>query len=109
MVILSMMICVVLMGGYVLLALLLPLAGLALNLVVGFLTAGSLLLLLLFLGLRRLWRRSGRMDRAYVDQYTGWKRWGLLAVSWGLTALVVWEALVFVLGVLYFIFRPAFF
>ena len=49
------------------------------------------------------------MDRAYVDQYTGWKRWGLLAVSWGLTALVVWEALVFALGVLYFIFRPAFF
>ena len=46
------------------------------------------------------------MDRAYVDQYAGWKRYGLLAVSWGLTVLVIWEALVLALGILYFVVRP---
>ncbi len=106
MVILSMLVCMMFMSGYILLLYLLPLIGFAVNLVMALLTAGSLLLLLLFLLLRRLWKKGGYMDRAYVDQYAGWKRYGLLAVSWGLTVLVIWEALVLALGILYFVVRP---
>ena len=46
---------------------------------------------------RWLWRRSGAMDRTYIEAQTGWKRTILRALRWVLTACILWEALLVLL------------
>ena len=42
---------------------------------------------------RWLWRRSGAMDRTYIEAQTGWKRTVLGVLRWILRVCIAWEAL----------------
>ena len=43
---------------------------------------------------RHKWKAMGKLDKAYIDGFQGWKRYVLLAVKLLLTAGVIWELLV---------------
>lgn len=92
--------------GLCLLALVLPVLGVALNVIVGLIAAGNLLALAFCLVVWRLWKRSGRMDRTYIDGLEGWRRWALLAGRWVLWLAAAWAALCLLACGWYFIFRP---
>lgn len=70
---------------------LLSLLNIALPVIAGVLLVGNFLLLVLLLVVRRAWRQSGTMSRAYIDAQTGWKHAALLVLVWGLRLLIVWE------------------
>lgn len=53
--------------------------------------------------IRWLWKRSGRMDRAYVDAQTGWKRTLLRVLRWVLRVCIIWEALLVAFFAVYLI------
>ena len=57
---------------------------------------------------RWLWRRSGAMDRTYIEAQTGWKRTILRALRWVLTACILWEALLVLLCGAYVLWRNGF-
>ena len=48
---------------------------------------------------RHKWKAMGKLDKAYIDGFQGWKRYALLAVKLLLTAGVIWELLVGLPGV----------
>ena len=43
--------------------------------------------------IRWLWKRSGAMNRTYIDAQSGWKRTLLRVLRWVLWGCIVWEAL----------------
>lgn len=88
------------------LAVILPFLGWALNLTAAVLLAANLLLLLLLLYLRRRWKASGQMDRAYIDTFTGWKHFVLQAAKILLTIGVIYEALAVLLFGALLVWRP---
>ena len=88
------------------LALLLPFLGWALNLTAAVLLALNLALLVLLLYLRKRWKASGQMDRAYIDSFTGYKHFVLRAAKILLTFGVIWEALAVLLFAVLLIWRP---
>lgn len=55
---------------------------------------------------RHLWKRSGRMDRGYIDGLSGWKQVCLRILKYVLLILIVWEALMVLGCALLLIFKP---
>lgn len=87
-------------------AIVLPILGVALNVVAGFLLVVNLLFLAVLMFARAKWKQTGRMERSYIDSFEGWKRYGLLSIRVLLTGVVVWEALVVVLCGAYLVIQP---
>lgn len=58
------------------------------------LLAVNLLVLAALLAARARWKRAGRLSRAYIRRFRGWKRLGLEAAGGMLTLGAVWEFLV---------------
>ncbi len=88
------------------LAFILPWLGMALTTVAAILLACNAGFLALLLFARFKWKATGRMDKAYIDGYAGWKRYALLAVKVLLTAGVIWEILVVLVCAGLLIFQP---
>ena len=88
------------------LAFILPWLGMALTTVAAILLAVNAGFLALLLFVRTKWKATGRMDRAFIDGYTGWKRYALLSVKILLTAGVIWEIIVVLGCAALLIFRP---
>ena len=93
-------------GPFLLLAALLHMLQVALPVIMGIVTVCNILLLLVLLAVRHVWKRSGTMDRSFIDQKTGLLRWLLLILRYGLIAFIVWEIIVIALCAVYLIFRP---
>ena len=53
----------------------------------------NILVLIVLLVIRYLWKKSGTMSRDYLDALGGWKRVLLLILKYGLLVLIVWEVL----------------
>lgn len=93
------------MGGLIVVVLwpmILPVAilyflNVALNLFAPILLGLNIAGLVLLLLVRWLWKRSGTMDRAYIDGQTGWKRTLLRVLRWVLWVCIVWEILLVLL------------
>lgn len=89
------------MGGLIVVVLwpmILPVAilyflDIALNLFAPILLGLNIAGLAALLLVRWLWKRSGTMDRAYIDAQTSWKRTLLHILRWVLRVCIVWEAL----------------
>ena len=47
--------------------------------------------------IRRLWKRSGTMDRTCIEAQTGWRRTILRILRWILWVCIAWEALLVIL------------
>ena len=63
--------------------------------------------LLILLLIRRAWKGSGTMDRAYIRQKkNGFLRVLLMALRYILLALIIWEGIAVLLCVAYQIFKP---
>ena len=75
------------------LAVILPFLGMALNIVAWTLLGLNVLLFLLLLFIRKKWKATGQMDRAFIDTCTGWKYFALRSARILLTFGLVWEAL----------------
>lgn len=88
------------------LAFILPWLGMALTTVAAILLACNAGFLALLLFIRYKWKATGRMDKTFIDGYTGWKRYALLAVKVLLTAGVIWEILVVLVCAGLLIFQP---
>lgn len=58
--------------------------------------------------IRWLWKRSGTMDRAYIEVQASWKRVVLRVLRWVLWACILWEALLTVLCGAYVLWRNGF-
>ncbi len=89
------------MGGLIIVVLwplLLPIAVLyffhvAMSLIMPIAAAWNLIVLLVLLLIRWIWKRSGTMDRSCIDRYSGWKWWLLILLRYGLIVMIVWEVL----------------
>lgn len=87
-------------------AFILPWLGIALTTVAAVLLACNAGFLALLLFIRSKWKAAGRMDRAFINSYEGWKRYALLAAKILLTAGVVWEIIVVLACAALLIFQP---
>ena len=47
--------------------------------------------------IRRLWKRSGTMDRTCIEAQTGWRRTILRILRWILWVCIAWEVLLVIL------------
>ena len=93
-------------GPFFFLALLLAALEVALPVIIGIVMVCNILLLLVLLAVRFVWKRSGTMDRTYIDRKEGWKRWVLLILRCGLLVFILWEIIVIALCAAYLIFQP---
>ena len=84
----------------------LPILGVALNVAAVILFILNLLFFLLLLLLRRNWKQAGRMDRMYIDSFTGFRRFSLQSVKLLFTFGLVWEVLVMLGCVAFLVFQP---
>ena len=102
------------MGGLIIVVLwplLLPLAVLyffqvAMPLIAPILMVWNLILLGILLLIRWVWKRSGTMDRGYIDQKSGIVRTVLLILRCGLILFIVWEAVLALLCGTYLLWWP---
>lgn len=78
----------------------------ALNVVVAIMLAVNAVFFLALLLLRFRWKATGRMEPGVINNYEGWRRYGLLGVKLLLTWGVAWEALLVVGCALLLFFRP---
>jgi len=75
-------------------SILLPFLSTALNIAATGLLVWNAVVLLFLLVLRFLWKRAGRLERRYIQSFSGWKRWALQGMKVLLAAGVIWEILV---------------
>ena len=102
------------MGGLIIVVLwplLLPIAVLyffhvAMPLIMPIAAVWNLIVLLVLLLVRWAWKRSGTMDRAYIDRKTSWLRALLLVLKYGLVVFILWETLIAVLCGTYKLWWP---
>lgn len=85
---------------------LLELLNMALPAIFTVLLVWNLLVLLVLLVIRHVWKASGTMDRAYIDALGGWKRVVLLILRYGLLVLIVWEVILILACAAGLIWRP---
>ncbi|WP_251317642.1 hypothetical protein [Flintibacter muris] len=89
------------MGGLIVVVLwpmILPIAVLyffqvAMPLIAPILLVWNLIVLAVLLLIRRVWKKSGTMDRSYIDRHSGWKWWLLILLRYGLLVFILWEIL----------------
>ncbi len=102
------------MGGLIIVVLwplLLPIAVLyffhvAMPLIMPIAAVWNLIVLLVLLLVRWAWKRSGTMDRAYIDRKTSWLRALLLVLKYGLVVFILWEVLMVALCGTYQLWWP---
>ena len=102
------------MGGLIIVVLwplLLPLAVLyffqvAMPLIAPILMVWNLIVLGILLLIRWMWKRTGTMDRGYIDQRSGLARVLLLVLRYGLLLFIVWEAVLVILCGTYLFWWP---
>ncbi len=102
------------MGGLIIVVLwplLLPIAVLyffhvAMPLIMPIAAVWNLIVLLALLLVRWAWKRSGTMDRAYIDRKTSWLRALLLVLKYGLVVFILWEVLMVALCGTYQLWWP---
>ena len=99
-------IVIIFFGPFFCLAMLLWALKVALPIIVGVVLVCNVLFLAGLLFIRHLWKRSGTMERNYIDQKQGWRRWTLLVLRYGLIVFIAWELIVIALCAAYLIFRP---
>ncbi len=78
----------------------------AMPLIAPILLAWNLIVLAVLLLVRHMWKRSGTMDRSYIDRLSGWRWWLLILLRYGLLLFIVWEVLLVILCGAYVIWRP---
>ena len=88
------------------LSILLPFLSTAFTMVMTGILVWNAALLLFLLLLRFWWKRAGRLERAYIQSFSGWKRWGLQGVKLLLTAGVVWEVLLILVCIALLLSHP---
>ena len=93
-------------GPFFFLALLLAALQVALPVIIGIVMGCNILLLLVLLAVRHVWKRSGTMDRGYIDQKSGLVRVLLLVLRYGLLLFIVWEAVLVILCGTYLFWWP---
>jgi len=97
-------------GPLIFVLMLVELAAILLDQVLGIVVMAALALngifLLALLILRAKWKATGRMEKNFIDSYTGWRHYGLLGVKLLFTWGAVWEALVTVGCALLLLFHP---
>lgn len=99
------------MGGLIVVVLwpmILPVAileflGVALPVIAPILLGWNIAVLALLLLARRIWRKSGTMERSYLYDQPRWKRVLLLVLRWGLLLFIVWEILLVAFFAVYLI------
>lgn len=102
------------MGGLIIVVLwplLLPIAVLyffhvAMPLIMPIAAVWNLIVLLVLLLVRWAWKRSGTMDRAYIDRKNSWLRALLLVLKYGLVVFILWEVLMVALCGAYQLWWP---
>ena len=102
------------MGGLIIVVLwplLIPLAVLyffqvAMPLIAPILMVWNLIVLGILLLIRWVWKRTGTMDRGYIDQRSGPVRVLLLVLRYGLLLFILWEAVLVILCGTYLIWWP---
>ena len=93
------------MGGLIVVVLwpmILPVAVLyffqvAMPLIAPILLVWNLLVLAVLLLIRQVWRKSGTMDRSFIDRHSGLLRWALILLRYGLLLMIAWEVLLVML------------
>ena len=76
---------------------LLSLMSLALPVIAAVLLIWNAAIFTFLLVIRHAWKKTGTMDRSYIDAQIGWKHILFLVLRWGLTLFVIWQLLL-VLG-----------
>ena len=76
---------------------LLSLMSLALPVIAAVLLIWNAAIFTFLLVIRHAWKKTGTMDRSYIDAQIGWKHILFLILRWGLTLFVIWQLLL-VLG-----------
>ena len=92
--------------GSAVLAIVLPFLGIALNIVAGVLLTVSLFVLILLLALWRKWKQAGKLERPYIDSFTGARRFALEAIKLLIPLGILWEVLVLLACAAFLIFQP---
>lgn len=101
--------------GFISLLLLWPLAlatwvlsllDMALPVILTILLVWNVLVLIVLLVIRHVWKASGTMDRAYIDALGGWKRVVLLILRYGLLVFIIWEVILVLACAAALIWRP---
>lgn len=75
---------------------LLSLLSLALPVIAVMLLIWNAIIFMFLLAVRHAWKKTGTMDRGYIDAQTGWKHALFLILRWGLTLLIIWEILLII-------------
>lgn len=101
--------------GFISLLLLWPLAlatwvlsllDMALPVILTILLVWNVLVLIVLLVIRHVWKASGTMGRAYIDALGGWKRVVLLILRYGLLVFIIWEVILVLACAAALIWRP---
>ena len=87
-------------------SILLPFLSTALNIAATGLLVWNAVVLLFLLVLRFLWKRAGRLERRYIQSFSGWKRWALQGMNVLLAAGVIWEISVILACAGFLILQP---
>ena len=83
--------------GSAVLAIVLPFLGIALNI---------LFVLILLLAFWRKWKQAGKLERPYIDSFTGVRRFALEAIKLLIPLGILWEVLVLLACAAFLIFQP---
>ncbi len=78
----------------------------AMPLIAPILLIWNLIVLAVLLLIRHVWKKSGTMDRSYIDRLSGWKWWLLILLRYGLLLFIVWEVLLVIFCGAYVIWQP---
>lgn len=88
-------------GALSLLSVALPVISVILLICNGFLLA-------MLLVVRHIWKKSGTMDRHYINTQTGWKRILLMVLLWGLRLFILWEVFLVIASSAFMVWWPRF-
>lgn len=81
--------------------------NLALPVIYWILLIWNILVLIVLLLVRHFWKKTGTMDRAYIDALGGWKRIVLLILKYGLLVFIIWEVILVLVCAVLVIWMPA--
>lgn len=88
---------------------LLSLLNLALPVIYWAMLIWNVLILAALLLIRHFWRKTGTMDRSFLDALGGWKRVLLLVLKYGLLVFIIWEIILVLACAVLVIWAPALF
>ena len=109
MIILSLFACFLFVSVSLIVPMLFVFFSVALPVIATVMLACNAFALVVLLVIRHLWKRSGRMERTYIDGFDGWKHVCLLILKYALFILIAWEALMVVGSIALLIWGPLIF